>query len=95
MLYLGGMVTKTLSPDKEALADAVRIVGGQTALAEMLSAALDRPVSQQWVSAVINRDQAVPAEWCLPLEEATKRKKRRYHFRPDLYPAPVRAEVRA
>lgn len=71
------------------------MVGGQAALAERLSAALDRPVSQQWVSAVINRGQPVPAEWCLPLEEATKRKKRRYHFRPDLYPAPARAEVRA
>lgn len=87
------MVAKALSPDKEALSDAAKIVGGQTALAERLTVALGRPVSQQWVSAVINRDQPVPAEWCLPIEEATKRKKRRYHFRPDLYPAPARAEA--
>lgn len=75
------------SPDKTPLISAVDICEGQAQLARKLSDALGKPVSQQWVWNIINRPQAIPAEWCLPIEEVTKGKVTRHQLRPDLYPA--------
>lgn len=85
LLYSGVMATKSLTPDKAALSEAIEAIGGQAAFAKALAKALKRPVSQQWVSAVLNRPQKTPAEWVLPIERATR--VQRHRVRPDLYPS--------
>jgi DNA-binding transcriptional regulator YdaS (Cro superfamily) len=91
LLYLGFMASTELSPEKQALSDAAEVLGGQTKLAEALTTALGRPVSQQWVWNVINRPQPVPPEWCLPLERICEGQVSRHQLRPDLYPQEVAA----
>ena len=40
----------------------------------------------QAVSEIVRQGKKVPAEWCLPIEEATGGKITRHDLRPDLYP---------
>ena len=72
--------------DKPALFSAIALCGGQAALARLLSAALGVPVSQQRIWNAAHRDQTIPAEWCLGIEQATGGKVTRHALRPDLYP---------
>ena len=62
----------------EALERAVDLAGGQTALATALGVAQGR--IWNW----LNRDQRVPAEMVIPIEEATGVS--RHDLRPDIYP---------
>ena len=70
------------------LARAVQIVGSQTAAATVVG------VTQQYVSDVLRglrRKGVCPAEWCVPLEEATAAKGEtiwRWELRPDLFTRP-------
>jgi DNA-binding transcriptional regulator YdaS (Cro superfamily) len=61
---------------------AVRIVGGQTALARACGGACKQQHVWNW----INRDRKVPAEFVLAIERATKGRVTRYQLRPDIYP---------
>lgn len=81
---------------KDALVQAVEILGGQAQLARAMSEQAGRAISQQWLWSVLRRNKPVPAEFCLPAEAATSGKVTRHQLRPDLYPAeqsaqPVRA----
>ena len=64
-----------------ALEKAIRVMGTQAALASSIGA------SQQRVSSWIKRGMAVPAEFVLPIERATRGQVTRHELRPDLYPA--------
>jgi DNA-binding transcriptional regulator YdaS (Cro superfamily) len=61
---------------------AVRIVGGQTALAR----ACGGGCRQQHVWNWIHRDRRVPAEFVLAIERATGGRVLRHELRPDIYP---------
>jgi DNA-binding transcriptional regulator YdaS (Cro superfamily) len=61
---------------------AIRIVGGQTALAR----ACGRGCKQQHVWNWLNRDLKVPAEFVLAIEHATRGLVTRHQLRPDIYP---------
>lgn len=63
-----------------ALARAIEILGSQARLAAVVAR------KQQSVNEVVRRGKRVPAEWCLPIEEATDGKVTRHELRPDLYP---------
>ena len=70
---------------QEALAKAIRVLGGQPAVAKVVG------VRQQTISACLRNGKRVPAEWCIPLERATEaagEKISRHELRPDLYPEP-------
>ena len=61
---------------------AVRLMGGQTALAR----ACGGGCRQQHVWNWLHRDRKVPAEFVLAIENATGGRVTRYQLRPDLYP---------
>lgn len=67
------------------LARAIRIIGSQQAAATVVG------VTQQYISDVargVRRNGIVPAEWCIPLESATRSKGEvvpRWELRPDLF----------
>jgi DNA-binding transcriptional regulator YdaS (Cro superfamily) len=63
-----------------ALRRAIEILGSQAAVATAIGK------SQQSVSEIARRGKRVPAEWCLPIEEATNGRISRHDLRPDLYP---------
>jgi DNA-binding transcriptional regulator YdaS (Cro superfamily) len=69
-----------------ALLSAIAICGGQAALARALSAALGTRISQQRIWNAAHRDQTIPAEWCLAIEQATGGQITANALRPDLYP---------
>jgi DNA-binding transcriptional regulator YdaS (Cro superfamily) len=77
----------TLPPEKAGLQSAIALSGGQAGLARLLSSVLGKRVSQQRIWNAVNRDQTVPAEWCLAIEQATGGRVSRHALRPDLYPA--------
>lgn len=62
----------------EALKTAVKKVGGQKALGDLLETS--QPRVWNW----IHRDKKVPAEYVIPIERLTG--VTRYELRPDLYP---------
>lgn len=80
------MSDNTTPTEKAALVEAARLCGGQAPLARKLSETIGKRVSQQWIWNVINRDQPIPAEWCLPVETVTECQVTRHQLRPDLYP---------
>lgn len=84
------MSTETPLP-KQRLIEAATKAGGQTKLADALTAECGKRVSQQWIWNVINRDQDVPPEWCLPIERITEGEISRHDLRPDLYPVEERS----
>ena len=63
-----------------ALEKAVRLVGGQTALAKAVA------VKQGHVWWWLNKSGKAPAEKCIDIERATGGAVRREDLRPDLYP---------
>lgn len=66
----------------EALQRAVRLAGGQKALADKIG------VTQSTLWYWLDRaKRGVPGEHVLPIEEATDGKVNRHELRPDLYPA--------
>lgn len=76
----------------DALRRAVAILGSQTALARVVG------VRPQSVSEKLSIGKRVPAEWCIPLENATRAKGEtvsRHELRPDLYPPPDAAPAKA
>lgn len=66
--------------EKDALERAVRIVGGQTALAQILGK------SQSHVWYWLNKGGRVPAEHAVIIEAATKGEVTRHQLRPDVFP---------
>lgn len=40
----------------------------------------------QAISEIVRKGKKVPAEWCLPIEQATNGAVTRHDLRPDLYP---------
>jgi DNA-binding transcriptional regulator YdaS (Cro superfamily) len=83
LLYLAGPMRES---DKTAFLSAIARCGGQAALARLLSAALGTKISQQRIWNAAHRDQTIPAEWCLAIEQATGGAVSRHALRPDLYP---------
>lgn len=74
----------------EHLLRAVEIVGGQTALADVLG------IKQQNVWSWLNRTKRCPPEYVLRVEAATGGAVTRYQLRPDVYgDAPSGAETAA
>ncbi|MBL8807517.1 MAG: molecular chaperone TorD family protein [Rhodospirillales bacterium] len=65
---------------REALSKAVELVGGQTQLARLLG------VKQSHVWHWLNRAERLPAEFVLPIENATGGQVNRHMLRPDLFP---------
>lgn len=70
----------------DALARAKVLLGSQQALADAVG------VKQPSVHHILSEGKRVPAEWCLPVEQATKGKITRHQLRPDLYPVEDAAE---
>lgn len=64
----------------EALHRAKDILGSQDDLARVVG------VKQPSVSNKLRKGKCVPAEWCLPIEQATEGKVTRHDLRPDIYP---------
>jgi DNA-binding transcriptional regulator YdaS (Cro superfamily) len=62
-----------------ALARAIEIAGGQTALARAIEC------KQAHVWNWLNRDKCVPAEKCRAIEAATNGQVTRYELRPDVF----------
>jgi DNA-binding transcriptional regulator YdaS (Cro superfamily) len=71
-----------MDTELDALKLAVKTLGGHSATAKAIG------ISQQAVTRKMRHGGRVPAEWCLPLEEATNGKITRHDLRPDLYPDP-------
>ncbi len=69
---------------KKALERAIKIVGGQVALAAAIGA--DQPAISFWM----NKAKAgVPPQYCIPIEVATGGEVLRWQLRPDIYPMPA------
>jgi DNA-binding transcriptional regulator YdaS (Cro superfamily) len=66
-----------------ALERAVKIVGGQKPLADLLGTTQ----SQVWYW-LSRAKRGVPGEYVIPIEQATQSQVTRYDLRPDLYPRP-------
>lgn len=64
-------------------------IGSQVAAARAIG------VTPQAVSEMVRIGKRVPAEWCLPIEEATGGKVTRHDLRPDLYPTDATDTVRS
>lgn len=67
--------------DMQALQRAIDIVGGQTSLAERVGTTQ----SQIWYWLQRSK-KGVPAEFVIPIEQATAGEVSRHDLRPDLYP---------
>lgn len=63
-----------------ALHKAIDMLGTQSAAAAAIG------IKQQSVSDVVRTGKRVPAEWCIPLERATRGEVTRHQLRPDIYP---------
>lgn len=76
----------------EALKRAIEIVGSQASLASSIG------VKQQHVWNWLNRGDAIPTEYCYPIEQATKGAVTRQDLRPDdwqrIWPELVKASKR-
>lgn len=75
-----------MSTGIEALREAVRIVGGQSALARCIGG----KVRQQHVHYWLTREY-IPADHVLAIEAATAGRVSRHELRPDLYPVEAAA----
>lgn len=64
------------------LKKAVRIAGGQSALARACGGNLRQQHIWNW----LNRDAKVPAEYVRAIERATDGRIKRHQLRPDIYP---------
>jgi DNA-binding transcriptional regulator YdaS (Cro superfamily) len=69
-----------MSTGIEALREAIQILGSQSATARVVG------VKQPSVNWMARHGRKVPAEWCIPLEQATQGHVTRHQLRPDLYP---------
>ncbi len=67
----------------EALKRAVKIAGGQTALARKVG------TRQGNVWSWLNRTRRVPAEFVIKIEDATGGRVPRHELRPDIFPKPA------
>lgn len=79
------MTTEPIPAFRSLVADAVRIVGSQTRLAELM----DR--SQQQVSTLCTKAERISAEDAVAIERATSGQVPRWRLRPDLWDAPAEA----
>jgi DNA-binding transcriptional regulator YdaS (Cro superfamily) len=68
-----------------AIAQAGRIIGGPTKMAQRLGVLTGRPLTSQAVSNWF-RTGRVSAAWAIPIETLTEGKITRNQLRPDLYP---------
>ena len=64
-------------PEKNALLEAIKIVGGQSALARILG--IKQQSINQWLK------NGVPYARVVPIEHATKRKVSRYKLKPSFF----------
>lgn len=75
-----------------ALRRATDILGSERAVADVVG------VKQPSVNYTLNKADAVPAEWCIPLDQATAEKGQRvtcHELRPDLWPPDFVPQVAA
>jgi DNA-binding transcriptional regulator YdaS (Cro superfamily) len=72
--------------EKAPILKAVKLLGGQSALAHRLSEVTGRNVRQCHVWNWINRPGPLPAQWAIPFEKATEGRITRQALRPDIYP---------
>jgi DNA-binding transcriptional regulator YdaS (Cro superfamily) len=68
------MITKS---EKEALEEAINIIGGQSALARLFD--IKQQAVNQWLK------NGVPFRRVIPIEKATKKKVSRYRLKPSLF----------
>jgi DNA-binding transcriptional regulator YdaS (Cro superfamily) len=71
----------------DALRCAKNLLGSEKAVATAAG------VSQPSVNHILQKGKRVPAEWCIPIEQATDGKVTRHQLRPDLYPAHDQGEA--
>ena len=74
----------------KALRKAVKIAGGQSALARKLSYLTGKKITQAHVWNWLNRDEELPGEYCIPVEKIVEGQVTRNELRQDLYPVEVR-----
>jgi len=67
------------------LANAIEIVGGQTALAKRITSFSGKRISQGHVWCWLNRDNRVPPEYCFAIEKATDGRVTKSQLRPDIF----------
>lgn len=72
---------------RAAIRKAVKLAGGQVALAKKVAEITGRPVVQSHVWNWMNRNERVAAEWVIPIETAVEGRVSRHDLRPDIYPA--------
>ena len=85
-------MSSDISQIESALERAIRIAGGQAALAASISRIIERKVTQQAVSWwLTKRGHEVPPEYCRPIEQATDGAVTRAELRPDLFADQQRA----
>ena len=72
-----------MSPEQEALKEAISIAGGQSELARKISSASDKPVRQQQVWNWLNRQKRVPTKHSKAIELVTGVPKEK--LRPDIF----------
>ena len=63
----------------QALMEAIKCAGGQNKLAALIGK------RQGHIGNWLHRDKKVPAEACVPIEQATRGKVTRYDLRPDVF----------
>lgn len=73
--------------NKAAIKRAVKLAGGQVALAKRVAEITGKPVRQPYVWNWLNRDAELSPEWVIPIETATDGRVTRHQLRPDIYPA--------
>ncbi len=72
----------------KALERAVKLAGGQTALARQLSQfmRLKKPLKQAHIYNWLYRDKTTPYRYVIPIEKLLDGKVTRHQLRPDVYP---------
>ncbi len=74
-----------MQSSSDALQRAINYVGGQTALAALLSDLTGRTIRQSHVHNWLVRNKKIPAEICGPIQIATNGRITRAELRPDLF----------
>lgn len=66
----------------EALERAIKIAGGQSALARKLGP----PIRQGQIRNWLYRDKKISSKWIIPIEKAVNEQVTRHELAPDIYP---------
>lgn len=78
---------------KESLLIAVRTVGTQKKLADLLTKEMGHTFYQSHVNKWIHETEFIPSRVCKPIEKITKGKVKKHQLRPDLWENKLDKEV--